>query len=70
MKYILTWCPCGCICEKACSGRESTVKGLDITARLAGEVEGELECPPPCELLLTETLAAVKVKKIHMIEKK
>ena len=38
----LTWCPCGCICAKPCSGRCKTEKGLDMIDLLAGGVPGEL----------------------------
>ena len=41
-RMLLTWCPCGCICAKACSGRDSTEKGLDMIARFPGGVPGEL----------------------------
>lgn len=55
----LTWWPCGCIWEKACSGRDDrTVNGLDTTPRLGGGVEGELVSPPPCVLPLTELFEA------------
>ncbi len=46
------------MCAKACSGRPSTVKGLDTMApRLMGGVDGdELVPPPPLLLLLLITV--------------
>ena len=52
------------MCEKACSGREeSTVKGLDMTVRLAGGVDGEPLWPPLCELLVEMPEAATQQKQ-------
>ena len=52
------------MCEKACSGREeSTVKGLDMTVRLAGGVDGEPLWPPLCELLVEMPEAATQKKQ-------
>lgn len=41
----LTWCACGCMWGKACSGLVRTENGLLIMVRLIGGVPGELLTP-------------------------